>query len=216
MDKLPPAIIVSEHIKAPNEEILNTVQMIRDAILGNRKISFRYFQYNMNKKRVPKQEGKYIKRYRVSPYPTIWNNERYYLVGWSDTRKKVTAFRIDRMELPVIMDKERVPEPEDFSIRDYTDKIFWMYGGPETKVTLRCRSNVMDQVIDKFGENVKVKNIQDGTFEITVPVSISPTFYGWLFQFVGEINIVEPGPTIEAYAEYLQKAIVLALGVDDD
>lgn len=214
-DELLPEILVSEHIKARNEQVLHTVRIIRAAILENKKISFRYYQYDTNKKRVAKHEGEAVKRYWVSPYATIWNNERYYLVGWSDTRKKVTTYRIDRMELPQILEKDRVPEPKGFNIRDYTDKIFSMFDGPEEEVTLRCRSGMMDQVIDKFGVKVEVKNIQDGTFDITVPVSISPTFYGWLFQFVGEINIVAPGNIKDAYVDYLQHAIDLVLSTNN-
>lgn len=33
------------------------------------------------------------------------------------------------------------------------------------------------------------------------------TFYAWVFQFVGEMNIVAPGYVRDAYAEYLQQAI---------
>ena len=47
---------------------------------------------------------------------------------------------------------------------------------------------------------------------ITVPVSISGTFYGWIFQFVGEMNIIEPGYVKDAYADYLQEAIDDVLG----
>ncbi len=142
----------------------------------------------------------------------IWNNDRYYLVGWSDTRKKVSAYRIDRMETPKILAKKRVPEPEDFNIQDYTDRIFWMFDGPQEDVTLRCRHSIMDQVIDKFGEQLEIQNIQKDTFDITIPVSISGTFYAWVFQFVGEMNIIAPGHVKDAYADYLQEAIDDVLG----
>ena len=108
--------------------------------------------------------------------------------------------------------KKRVPEPEDFSIQDYTEKVFWMFDGPHEDVTLRCRQSILDQVIDKFGEQVEIKNVRKDTFDITVPVSISGTFYAWVFQFVGEMNIVAPGHVKDAYAEYLQEAIDDVLG----
>ena len=206
-EELEPQILVSEHIKAPNEQILYIVQEIRDAIKEDKKISFRYFHYDPEKKRVPKQDGGLDRKYILSPYATIWNNDRYYVVGWSDRRGAVSTFRIDRMETPKILNRKRKPEPEGFCIQDYTDRIFWMFGGPEEEVTLRCRNNIMDQVIDKFGEGVEIHNIRKDTFDITVPVSISGTFYAWVFQFVGEMNIIAPGHVKDAYAEYLQQAI---------
>ena len=42
---------------------------------------------------------------------------------------------------------------------------------------------------------------------ITVPVSISGTFCGWIFRFVGEMNIIEPGYVKDACADCLQEAI---------
>ena len=54
---LQPRILVSENIKAPNEQILYIVSGIRDAIRKDRKISFRYFHYDAEKKRVPTHEG---------------------------------------------------------------------------------------------------------------------------------------------------------------
>ena len=211
-EELQPRIMVSEHIKAQNEQLLYIVQEIQEAIRENKKISFRHYQYDIHKKRIPKQEGSAEKRYTVSPYATIWNSDRYYLVGWSDARKKAAVYRIDRMETPRILERKRVPEPEGFRIQDYTDKIFRMYDGPQEEVTLRCRTAILDQIIDTFGEQVELKNVQKDTFDITVPVSISGTFYAWVFQFVGEMKIIKPAHIVEAYAEYLQEAIDDALG----
>ena len=209
---LQPQIMVSEHIKAQNEQILYIVQAIRKAIQNDRMISFRYYHYNAKKQRIPNHEGSIEKRHVVSPYATVWNNDRYYLVGWSEERKKIAAYRIDRMETPRMLSRIRKPEPEDFCIQDYTDRVFWMYDGPQEEVTLRCRQAIMDQVIDKFGEQVEIRNVQQDTFDITVPVSISGTFYAWVFQFVGEMNIIAPGHVKDAYADYLQEAIDDVLG----
>ena len=212
-EELNPQILISERIKAPNEQILEIVETIRGAIREGRKISFRYFQYNTGKKRVLKRDVNLEKRYTVSPYATIWNNDRYYLVCWSDTRQKVVTFRIDRMEAPRILEKKLVPAPGDFNIRDYTEKIFGMYAGTETEVILRCRHEIMDQVIDKFGEGVTVFDVSKEYFSIRVTVSASTTFYAWVFQFVGKMNIIGPEDVRDRYAEYLGEALDDVLGV---
>jgi len=83
---------------------------------------------------VPKREEKNI----VSPYTTVWNYDRYYLVGWSDKRKKVAVYR-DRMKVSDFLCQKRILATEDLDIRDYTDKGFWMFDGIQEEVTLRCR-----------------------------------------------------------------------------
>ncbi len=210
--ELVPQILVSEHAKAKNRDMIYTVQAIRKAIEQNKKIAFRYLQYNTKKEQVPKHLNTPEETYIVSPYATVWNDDRYYLVGWSDRRRKVAVFRIDRMKVPTIQKKKREPAPADFDIRDYTDKIFKMYGGPEEKVTLLCRTEILDQVIDRFGEQVELKDIQKDRFTVTVPVSLSTTFYAWVFQYVGRMKILAPEHVREAYAGYLEQAMGEVLG----
>ena len=50
------------------------------------------------------------------------------------------------------------------------------------------------------------------SIDVTVTVHLSPTFYAWLFQYAGEMTIVEPEGIREAYAERLQTAIDDVLG----
>ena len=211
VNELQPQILVSEHVKAKNTNMIFTVQEIRRAIDRNRKIRFRYLEYNLEGKQVRKHEGTNEEWYVVSPYATVWNDDRYYLVGWSDKREKVVVFRIDRMEVPKMLPSRRVTPPEDFDVRDYTDKVFRMYGGPEENVTLRCRREILDQVIDRFGDRIVIKPVKNG-FRVTVPVSLSTTFYAWVFQFVGQMSIVGPEHVRVAYAGYLEEALDDALG----
>ena len=208
-EELKPQILVSEHIKAKNKNMIYSVQAIRKAIERDRKIAFKYLQYTPDKKQVPKHAGTEEETYVISPYATVWNNDRYYMVGWSDKRSKVTVFRIDRMEVPKQLTKKRVPPPEDFDVRDYTDKIFKMYSGPEENVTLQCSMEILDQVIDRFGEQTELKDISKHKkhFTVTVPVNLSTTFYAWVFQYVGKMKITAPEHVKNAYADYLQEAI---------
>lgn len=210
--ELRPQILVSEHVKAKNKNMIYTVQEIRRAIDRNKKIRFRYLEYNTEKKQVRKHEGTDEEWYTVSPYATVWNDDRYYLVGWSDKRQKVAVFRIDRMEVPKQLPNKRVPEPEGFDVRVYTDKVFRMYGGPEEKVTLWCKMEILDQVIDRFGDGIEIKEIDKEHFDVTIPVSLSTTFYAWVFQFVGKMGITRPEYVRKKYARYLEEALDKALG----
>ena len=204
---LTPRILVSEHVKAPNRQILLSVQAIHRAMERDRRITFRYVQYNLEKEQVPRHAGTPEEEYVVSPYAMVWNNDRYYLVGYSDRRKAVSTYRIDRMIRVRQAQKKRVPEPEGFHVQDYTDKVFWMYDGDEENVTLRCERHLMDQVIDKFGEGIRVRKADGDFFEVTVPVRVSGTFYAWVTQFIGEMTLIGPEHVRKAYAGYLRKGI---------
>ena len=200
-------------MKAENNLVFINVQAIKEGIDTNRKVQFQYFNYNLQKEQVYRHDGEV---YTLSPYATIWMNDRYYLVGYSDKREKVVQFRIDRMDLVTVTEEERVPAPPDFNLQDYNDKIFKMYDGDETEVTLRCKQEIIDQVIDKFGKKIELKNITKDTFDITVPVSLSGTFFSWVFTYAGRMTIVKPERASNWYISMLQDALDDALAFTED
>ena len=223
-ENLRPRILISERVKASGDEIMETVQVIHRAMRLDRKITFYYRRYVpvekekkgkiiWEKKRVRRlKNGKPIK-HTVSPWYTVWSGSQYYLVGWSDRKNDTAVFRIDRMETPEVeLNRIREKEPEDFNIRDYTDQVFGMYTGSKQNVTLRCRREILDQIVDKFGPEVKLENVQTESFDITVPVHVAGTFYGWVAQFAGEMKIIGPEHVAMGYVDHLQKAIDETVG----
>ncbi len=208
-NKLHPSILTAKHVKAPNEQLLYAVQTIQEAIDTDRRITFKHDVYDTQLRRVAKHNG-YV--YEVSPYATIWKEDRYYLVGWSEKHNDVARFRIDRMELPKLTRKKRRPAPESLHLEDHSDKIFSMFTGPEETVTLRCRPHLMNVLVDRFGTDLNIIRRDEKSLDVTVTVNLSPTFYGWLFQFAGEMTVIAPGPVCDQYALRLQTAIDDALG----
>ena len=203
-----PSILVSENIKAKNNMVFINVQSIKEGIEMKKKIQFQYFNYNLEKVKVHRNDGEV---YTLSPYATIWKDDRYYVVGYSDKREKIVKFRIDRIDLVTVTDEDSEPQPEDFNICDYTDKIFKMYDGDEVDVTLRCKHELVDQVIDKFGEGIELKNITKDTFDINATVSLSGTFFTWVFQYAGKMTVVSPDKASNWYIGMLQDALDDAL-----
>ena len=209
---LRPRILTSEHIKAPDKQIMQNIKSIRTAIRNNHQISFRYLRYTVpGKERVPRHQGTPEEVYQLSPYDTVWNSERYYVVGWSEKHLTVTTFRIDRMVDVKMTPRVRIPAPPDYTVQKYTDEVFWMFTGPERVVTLRCCNYLIDQVIDKFGPDIKIRNPRKETFDVSVPVQVSGTFLAWVFQFAGEMAIIAPDDVKDLYASRLQDALDDAL-----
>lgn len=203
-EELRPAVLSAEFVKTKDPQFLYVIEKIREGIQAGRKIAFQYFMYDLDKKRVPRRGGE---EYIVSPYGMFWRYDRYFLIGWSDRREKVTVFRVDRMGLPQITEEERVPPPDSFNIRDYSEKIFWMYEGPEEKVTLRCRHHMMENIIDYFGQDVVPENVTADTFDVMVGVSVSNPFFAWVLGYAGDMWIVGPPGVIERYRVLLDNEI---------
>ena len=200
---LTPKVYVSEHTKAQNDKLLYIIEKIALGIQNKKKIAFKMYNYNTNKRRILRHGGEV---YVLSPYNTVWNGDRYYVVGWSDKRQEVVSMRIDRMALPDILEEDAVPPPRKYNVQDYTDTVTRMYGGEKAEVTMRCRTKLIDSVIDKFGRNVRITNVTEDTFDATATVEASVTFLGWVFQFAGEMIILSPEPVREMYSQMLTTA----------
>jgi len=115
---------------------------------------------------------------------------------------------VDRMGVPRLTEEPRVPAPGDFDPTAYTERVFNMYDdGVMETVTLRCRTHMIDHIIDYFGKGVTPENITPDGFDVRVRVSLSPTFYAWVLGYVGDMTIVGPEHVFRAYREALQRGI---------
>ena len=187
-------IYATNRVKTSNEEIYYTVDTINRAITAKKKIAFRYSEYDADKKKTLRNHGEV---YELSPYALFWNEDFYYVVGYSQKHSNVSVFRVDRMVRPEVLSEKAEKRPADFSLDKYSRQIFEMYEGEETEVRLECRGDFMKYIVDRFGEDVKTERIEPERFIATVNVSLSPTFYAWVFQFGGEVRILSPAKAVE-------------------
>ena len=97
-------------------------------------------------------------------------------------------------------------KPRDFYLPEYTRQVFEMYDGAQETVALLCKNDMMNYIIDRFGEEVEIAPIDSDHFMAVAEVSVSLTFFAWVFQFNGEIKITEPESVVSKYREMLQRA----------
>ena len=175
------------------------------AIDAGKKISFHYYSYTPEKQRVFKNEGK---EYVVSPYALIWNDDRYYLATQYKQEGSVITFRIDRIHGVEILEEAAVRD-DSFNPSEYASKTVMMYDGgiAEQEVVLSCDNKLMQNVVDKFGEEIETDILSGDTFSAKVVVRPSRTFLSWIFGFCGGIRILEPASVQEEYEQLLQDVL---------
>lgn len=199
-------VYVSGRIKVMNESIYYNVDKLHAAIAGQKAITFKYFDYDIFRKKVFRQEGK---RYVVSPYGLIWNSENYYLVAFEHCHQELRHYRVDKMTEIVIagMDRAGRDRYPDFQLAEYGQKHFGMYSGQEMKVTLRGRREKASLVWDRFGQDVILVPDGEEYFTVTLPVVISPQFFGWLLGLDGAVTLAGPREAVAAYRRRLTAAL---------
>ena len=193
-------------VRSANEKGYYIVDAINTAINEGRRISFFYTDYDGRKKQILRNDGN---AYTVSPFTLIWNGDFYYLVGYDHAKESVRTYRVDRiLKQPEILAEDALPVPDDFDVTRYTREVFRMYANQEPEeVTLICRNEVMKGIIDQFGMDVKVRKADKEHFRTKVRVCVSPTFYGWVFTWGGDVKIEGPENVLAGYREMLGKAL---------
>lgn len=190
--KLNSQVYVANRIKASNESIYYNVDAIHNAIAENSRINFTYFDWDKNKRRVYRHNGRI---YDVSPWSLVWSNENYYLIAYDSSEGDIRHYRVDRM-MSISTNGEPREGREAFKgidTAEYTKRMFGMYNGELTEVTLNCSQEITNAVVDMFGKDVRFVPMEDGkTFNVTVEVAVSPVFLSWVFMFGGKVKIVSP------------------------
>ena len=203
--KLQRQVFIADRVKTANEGVYRYVDTISEAINKNKKISFGYFEYDTNKKKHFRNGGE---EYIVSPYSLTVSDENYYLISHYPKHEKLTHFRVDRMNAIKILDDERenieAVMGKGFSIGEYSKKVFSMYAGETVLVSLLCENSMVNPVIDRFGDKVFIEK-RGEHFLVNANVSVSPTFFAWVFTFGGKIKIISPEWVKEIFNDTLKK-----------
>ena len=201
-------VYVSGRVKVMNESIYYNVDKLHAAIGRNSSITFRYFDYDVEKKKVFRREGK---RYAVSPYGLIWSGELYYLAAYDHEHREMRHYRVDKMAEIALTGMPRLGGElyPDFDLAAYGQKHFGMFAGQEETVRLRCRSRIVGVVLDRFGHDVML--VPDGPehFTVTLPLVVSPQFFGWLFGLEDNVELLGPPEAVEGYRRSLAKVAAL-------
>lgn len=196
-------VYVSNRVKTINESIYYNVDRLHAAIAENKKVSFKYFDYDIKKEKAFRKNGD---KYSVSPYALSWDDENYYLITFSTKYNDFTHYRVDRMTDIDLIDEERDPLPdrEHFDIAEYTKKVFNMFGGEEVLVQLQFDNSLVNAVIDRFGKDVVIGKMDESSFYIWIKVAVSSTFFAWISQFGNKIKVLSPDRVIDKYRNHMR------------
>ena len=190
--------------KHTNESVFYTVDALTEAILQRKKVSFRYFDLDERALRVYRRDGG---RYTAEPLSLVFNEDNYYLLCYSAKYDDMYNFRVDRMSDVRTEEEDLSPKAvkrlEKLDAAAYTEQAFKMFHGESRAVTLRFGKQLTGVVFDKFGEDTKMRPLGDGSIEALVLVQVSPTFYGWLCQFGGGMEIERPESVKKAFRDYM-------------
>jgi len=184
--------------KHSNESIYYNVDCLENAIQNNKKVKFLYYDLDEHGEKIYRREGHH---YIVEPIALVFNDDNYYLSCYSEKYDNTANYRVDRMSAVEMVDEEISEKTIELrnGVDCYTEQVFRMYGGALENVTLELDDKLIGVIYDKFGEDTKIVRTGDTTVAASVKVQISPTFFGWLFQFGNQMKVLSPSSVADDY-----------------
>lgn len=194
--KLQRQIVVSGRIKTMNESIYYSVDAIHNAIADNKKIRFKYFNWNKNKEMELRRNGE---DYVISPWALSWDDENYYLIGYDSESGIIKHYRVDKMVKISKCDEAREGRElfAKFNSAEYAKKSFGMFAGKEESVTVRMANSMCGIFIDRFGKDITFVPDGDDYVRVRLSVALSTHFLGWIFALGPDVQIVGPTEVLD-------------------
>ena len=189
-------IFINDRVKTMNESVYYNVDDIHTAIGQNKKIRFKYYKWDINKKLVPRHNGDW---FIVSPWGLVWDDENYYMVAFDELDRKIKHYRVDKMMHLSIEEEKRDGKEEfkNFDMGEYSKATFGMYNGKKTKVKIEFANYMCGVFIDRFGKDVSFCPVDDEHSELMADVNVSPQFFGWIFSLGKDVKVTGPQEVVD-------------------
>ena len=192
--KLQRLVFITNRVKTVNEQIYYNVDKIHEAIAANKQITFKYFNLDVNKKKVYRKDGGL---YTESPVSLTWDDENYYLITYKEKYDSYTHYRVDKMEMIELTEDERVLSDKPFDLSNYSKSMFQMFSGEETDVSIEFDNEFVGVVFDRFGTDIPIVKKDEEHFICHVKVAVSPHFLSWIMSFGKQAKIISPDYVVE-------------------
>ena len=188
--------------KTSNRQLMYNIETISEAIRDGKTLQFTYLKYDRNKKLVPRRKDPYVMEQRY----IVYSDSRAYMIATSPHHPGYIHFRIDRMADAIILSEPVRLDHSGSDAYEYARNKLFMYNGEMTNITLRCRESVMDQMIDIFGEDLKILDQEGDSFLVRILTSEQGALY-LAQQFMEYVNIVSPEDLKQRFIESLQNKL---------
>lgn len=185
-------VLINRPIRTDNAEILDSVRTLHEAIHANKQVRFKYFHYDMRKKKDYLSYGEDI---RVSPFALVYRDNEYLLLAIPAKRQDFFLYRLSHMEGVMLSRADRLHQEL------YTDakREYYTKGTRECNdtynfeekdfkphtVTIRANNKAMDEVIARYGMNVKTTVLDEEYFSAEITVYNNHEFRAWLSSHYG-------------------------------
>ena len=175
-----------------------TIEVLDEAISSGKQVKFHYDEYGMDKKLHHRKNAEGEDReYTINPYQIVATNGRYYLVCNYDKYDDLANYRLDRISDIELLDTNAKPITElpgmknGFDLSRHISEHIYMFADKTVKTKFIARKYIINDIMDYFGNDVKLSDETDKTITVTANV-VELDMLMWAMQFATEVTVLEP------------------------
>lgn len=178
---------IMKDTKTDNLEMIKNIEDINDAIYKNKKISFDYWKYDL----APSLTKVIVKQPIVSPYKVIYSLQNFYLICLTEGKKELYSYRIDRMKNINILNQKSSNKYSNIEVDFYIKNNVSMFSGDATPMEVKCHMDLLDNAIELFGKDIKLKKISNEYFYMKLYTNLDGFRY-WILRNIEKVEIISP------------------------
>lgn len=203
-EELREQIYVESTFKSEKEDIYDVIKALDVAVKKGEQVQLTYSKRKLENRYLKKAEGKV---FIVNPYALLWSNDHYYLVCNNDKYNNLMHLRLDRIsDIKALGIRakhfSKVSKYTDkFDSADYSNKIFNMFTGESGQVELCCDNKLIDDILEKFGDEIPLKIYDKDHFTFKADVELSSGLISWIMQYGADIRVISPKSLSDAIIE---------------
>jgi len=189
--------------RTPNRHLPYVIDKIAHALRHNKKITFKYYEYDIDGKLLPRKKNGVEHIYKVSPHYLYNSLGKFYLLSTpehSDDKTKLEAatFRVEFIDNVDELDEKatsinKIPGYEKFDIGEYMNTHPYATGDNtfiDMKLEVLEPTRGIRYIKDWFGNAARFKKDGDNCY-----ASIKTTFnaaFWWIMQYSEHFNLLGP------------------------
>lgn len=187
-------------IKSESKRIHFSIDQIHQAISEKKILTFQYGRYNFKKEFELSHDGK---QYTVKPLALIWSNDYYYLITRNLPEEELRHFRVDRMR--IVKKSDDKFSDERFNADEYLSTVFNMFAGKPDYVKIKFKRGLLNVVLDRFGLNAEIHQVDDDHFVLTTKAAISDGLITWILTWGKDAEVLCPQSVIDRVKEQIEE-----------
>ena len=116
--------------------------------------------------------------------------------------------RITNMKISSDMatDVRSIPGYENgINYKQISSSMPYMFPGEPVRITFSTDVNIIDQIIDWFGDEIQISEVDNGKAKVSIMASIDAVKY-WSLQYLDYVEIIEPQSIRERIEDSIRNA----------